>query len=564
LPYANVSAFRAGNYIFGASDGWTSPRTVSGVTGTVYLKVEAGDTGTYAIKYYDSTLMRPQESMTIYSVVGTPSPSCVISWNYVSGVIGYHLYRSDSLSGSYAPIADITEWWNTWNISYTDTSVSLGSTYYYKVAAYNTIGEGQLSAAISGTPPASSAITALSDNTWTDGEIVTPVDVKWYSFTASEGSTYQVQWNTRYNGDGTYTLPYANVSAFTADGDYIFYPTSDGWTYPQTVSGVTGTVYLKVEAGGSAGTYAIRYYDPTSLPPQAAMNIYSVNATPAPSCVIEWNYVDGVIGYRLYRSDSLDGVYAQIGADITGYDNNFYTDLGVSAGSTYYYKVAAYNANGEGERSAAVSGTPIGMFTMTGTLAVTVNGMALNFSDGGSYRLIAYADAYNDNIGEASPSADGAWTMAIRERYDGTMVYFGLIFGNDGLFFKLGSKMASTNPIALSGTFTTKTISGTVKDGATPVMAQVMLLDGTADTFDALLEKLQSGEIAYIASTSSESGLWTISVLDDVADAYILVENFISDSSVHGYITKNKVTLTAGAAINLVIGEMNDIGVYDY
>jgi hypothetical protein len=101
----------------------------------------------------------------------------------------------------------------------------------------------------------------LSDNTWTDGEIATSGDVHWYSFTASAGTSYQVQWNAQYYGDGTKTLYYAYVSAFKADGSYIFQQALDGWTSPRTVSGVTGTVYLKVEAypSGYTGTYAIKY-----------------------------------------------------------------------------------------------------------------------------------------------------------------------------------------------------------------------------------------------------------------------------------------------------------------
>jgi fibronectin type 3 domain-containing protein len=356
LYYAYVLASRAdGGYIFQVSNGWTSPPTVYGVTGTVYLQVEAyGNTGTYAIRYYDSTSMPPQESMTISSVTATPIPACVISWNYVESVTGYHLYRSTSLDGDYAQIAEME---GGYNYSYTDTSVSAGSTYYYKVAAYNANGEGELSSARSGTPLDSSVITTLSDNVWTDGDITTSGDVKWYSFTASAGTSYQVQWNAQYYGDGTKTLPYAYVSAFRADGGYIFQQTSNGWTSPRTVSGVTGTVYLRVQGSGT-GTYAIRYYDPTSMPPQASMSIsVTVILFPAPSCVVSWNYVEGVTGYHLYRSTNPDSDYVEI-TDITGYYNNSYTDTDVSAGSTYYYKVAAYNANGEGELSSAKSGTP--------------------------------------------------------------------------------------------------------------------------------------------------------------------------------------------------------------
>jgi fibronectin type 3 domain-containing protein len=288
-----------------------------------------------------------------FSVTGLPIPACVISWNSVSGVTGYHLYRSTN-GNDYAQIgADITGQWNT---SYTDTDVSAGSTYYYKLAAYNDNGEGELQSwGEPGTPLDSSVLTELSPNDWTNDEISEQWETKWYSFTASEGSNYKVQWNTAYYGDGTQTLPYTYVSAFASNGNPIFPENSQGWANPPTVSSVSGTVYLRVEGYNDLGTYAIRYYEPAVLPPQAAITISSVSTTlvPDPSCYISWNSVEGVTGYHLFRSTDYDSGYAQIGGDLT---YTFYTDDSVSVDSTYYYKVAAYNDNGDGELSSARSG----------------------------------------------------------------------------------------------------------------------------------------------------------------------------------------------------------------
>jgi hypothetical protein len=72
--------------------------------------------------------------------------------------------------------------------------------------------------------------------------------------------------------------------------------------------------------------------------------------------VLTWNVpsLDGgsaITGYNLYRSTSLNGTYELI-ASPTGSN---YTDTNVSDGQTYWYKVGASNANGEGAQSAAVS-----------------------------------------------------------------------------------------------------------------------------------------------------------------------------------------------------------------
>jgi hypothetical protein len=70
---------------------------------------------------------------------------------------------------------------------------------------------------------------SLSPNVWADGSIAAEGDVKWYSFTASAGKSYQLIWNagTSY-GDGTKTLSMAKVSAFKSDGTALFTDITNG------------------------------------------------------------------------------------------------------------------------------------------------------------------------------------------------------------------------------------------------------------------------------------------------------------------------------------------------
>jgi formylglycine-generating enzyme required for sulfatase activity len=63
--------------------------------------------------------------------------SVSVSWNSVSGATGYKVHRSTSASAQYSVIATAVS-----STSYTDSSVSLNTTYYYKVSAYNSSGEG--------------------------------------------------------------------------------------------------------------------------------------------------------------------------------------------------------------------------------------------------------------------------------------------------------------------------------------------------------------------------------------------------------------------------------------
>jgi len=51
----------------------------------------------------------------------------------VSGATGYNVYRSASKTGTYSYIKTTT------STGFTDTSCATGTTYYYKVRAYNTV-----------------------------------------------------------------------------------------------------------------------------------------------------------------------------------------------------------------------------------------------------------------------------------------------------------------------------------------------------------------------------------------------------------------------------------------
>jgi len=94
-----------------------------------------------------------------------------LSWNTVPGAISYNVKRS-TVSGGEATITNISTANNNWPASnqYTDTGLTTGTTYYYKVSAVNTNGEGLNSAEVSAKPQAASTWTGLgADNNWGTG-----------------------------------------------------------------------------------------------------------------------------------------------------------------------------------------------------------------------------------------------------------------------------------------------------------------------------------------------------------------------------------------------------------
>ena len=63
----------------------------------------------------------------------TKSSSVTVSWNRLSGVTGYRVYRLNPKTGKYEKIATVK---GASAVSYRDTSVKKGTTYTYKVRAY--------------------------------------------------------------------------------------------------------------------------------------------------------------------------------------------------------------------------------------------------------------------------------------------------------------------------------------------------------------------------------------------------------------------------------------------
>ncbi|MDR1507884.1 MAG: fibronectin type III domain-containing protein [Treponema sp.] len=257
---ARVSAYTSdGTAVFsGASSSYRHPRSVTMRAGdTIYLRVEgrnAGATGTYAIRYYDAAALPPQVYPRAVRVQGNPAPACVITWGSVPDVTGYTVYRATTAAGPYTEVAAPTE------PAYTDTGIAAGTTYYYTAAAVNGNGAGPPSPAVSDTPPTAGSGTPLAFDTWTDGTIGAG-GVHWYTFSASAGVSYHIQWEDGYTSGGGKTLN-AYVSAYTSDGTALFSGVPGGYVSPPAVTIPAGdTIYLRVEDYGAvAGTYAIRWY----------------------------------------------------------------------------------------------------------------------------------------------------------------------------------------------------------------------------------------------------------------------------------------------------------------
>ncbi|HVJ49295.1 cell wall-binding repeat-containing protein [Desulfitobacterium sp.] len=111
---------------------------------TYYYKVQAANTtgtGPYSTVVAATALLEDSALAIPTNVVATGlnANQIFLSWNSVSQATYYNIYRSTSYSGTYTNIASIAFPY------YTDSSLSSGVTYYYKVQAVNSTGPSNYS-----------------------------------------------------------------------------------------------------------------------------------------------------------------------------------------------------------------------------------------------------------------------------------------------------------------------------------------------------------------------------------------------------------------------------------
>lgn len=128
------------------------------------------------------------------TVTAMTSSSIAISWERITNATAYTVYRKDSGDDSYISIATIDDWENS---AYTDTGLTVGKTYCYKVDAYvSSDGEvyySNSSEVTSYTPPEKPSFEATFDDS------TNKIKVTWTAVSGAEG--YEVQISDDEDGD---------------------------------------------------------------------------------------------------------------------------------------------------------------------------------------------------------------------------------------------------------------------------------------------------------------------------------------------------------------------------
>ena len=360
----------------GLTNGTTYYYTVAAVN-SAGVSPQSGEASATPVAMQATAPSAPQ-SLTATGGSGSVSLSWATpSSNGGAPITGYDVYRGTSAGGESAtPIAT-----NVSATSFTDTGLTNGTTYYYKVAAVNAVGLSPQSGEASATPQATvpsapSGLVASGGNA--------SVVLSWTVPNSDGGAPitgYDVYRGTSAGGESA-TPVATNVtgSSFTDIG------VANGTTYYYKVAAVNA-VGLSPQSGEASAT------------PQAPATVPSapqgLTATGGNGTVkLSWsapasNGGAAVNGYDVYRGTSAGGESATpIVTNVTG---TSFTDTGLTNGTTYYYTVAAVNAVGVSPQSGEASATPqagapsapLAVVASAGNASVTVS-WSVPASDGGS------------------------------------------------------------------------------------------------------------------------------------------------------------------------------------
>ena len=248
-------------------------------------------------------IAKPAVKGSVDAVSGKP----VLTWNAVEGAVKYEIYRSTKSNKSYK-LLDTVE-----TLSFEDTSVSAGKTYYYQVKA---VGEVSKSA--------DSSYVKLT------GKCGTPI----ITVSASESSGKPVLSWEKISGAKKYTV----YRATSETGKYTKLGTTTKLTYTDSKASA-GTVYFyKIIANASSSKYNSGYSNIVSCGVNCGTPAVKVSLNASGKPVLSWSKITGAVKYEIYLLGGEDYVVL---ATVTG---TTWTDETCAPGEGRYYGVRAIAA----------------------------------------------------------------------------------------------------------------------------------------------------------------------------------------------------------------------------
>ena len=343
----------AKNYkVYRSTDGGVTYSLLITTTGTSLTNTSAaaGTKYYYYVVAVSESGVESGKSNTVYRVCDLPRPTVTVtlnssgnpklSWTKIDGATQYKVYRSTDGGATYSLLKTTT------GTSLTNTSVTAGTKYYYKVYAVHSN---------------SSANSAYSTVVSIACKLATPA-VK-VSNVASSGKI-KLTWD-KVEGASKYNV-YRSANGGTT---YSLLTTTSGTSLTNT-SATAGSKYyyyiVAVSASGVRSEKSNIVYRVCDLPRPV---VKVTNVASSGKIKLTWDKIDGAKSYKVYRSTD-GGVTYSLLATTSG---TSLTNTSTTAGSKYYYKVFAVHSSNSSANS-AYSSVVSGVCDLPRpTLTVTLN-----------------------------------------------------------------------------------------------------------------------------------------------------------------------------------------------
>ena len=341
-----------------------------------------------------------------------------LTWSPVSNAKTYNVYFA---TASGVTTSTGTKFPASTN-AYVQTGLTASTTYYYIVTALNSAGESVASAQVSATTnptvPVPTVPAAPAGVTATGG--TNQVTISWMAI--SGAASYNIYWST-------------TTGVTKANGTKLANATSPA---VQTGLADATTYYYIITAQNSVGESAASVQvAATTLPavpvPTAPAAPTGVSATGGTNqATVSWASASGATSYNIYWSTT-SGVTKTNGTKIPAATSP-YVQMGLSAGTSYYYIITAVNSVGESAASTQATATtnpapptvpvaPTGVTATGGANQVSVSWSAV--SNAASYNLY-YSTTSGVTIATGT-KITGATTPYVQTGLSASTTYFYIV-----------------------------------------------------------------------------------------------------------------------------------------
>ena len=284
---------------------------------------------------YEFMQIEKLETPDIVSVYSKQQTTAKVTWTVTDGAQGYELFRSED------PDASEESWTLTKTIrdgstvEYTNTGLTPGKTYYYKVRAFAVNDDdSEVYSEFSEVNYMPAAV--LFDGPYSNSS--SRIRIRWEPVKGAQG--YQI-W--RQEDDGAFRI----VKIIGAREEEQALGQCEETAYSNTGLEAGKEYVYRMRAYTFRGGNVVygAYSDDISVHVMLEKPFLTVSSPKEGRALLSWNVINGAHGYQIWRSESEDTGYSIVKvvreSDVTSYTN---TDL--ESGKTYYYKVRAYLETG--------------------------------------------------------------------------------------------------------------------------------------------------------------------------------------------------------------------------